>query len=275
MRLTPDVVEEADQGLNCLGDRELVLRGHAIPVIENLALARDSFDTIDLSDNIISILADGFPPFPRLSTLYLARNRIERIGRGVADSLPNLTTLILTANRICSPEDLNFPELARLKKLEILSIIDNPVASSKGIREMVIKNLPSVKVFNFSKISAPERVALGLSATPGTNQQKEKHVKRSRKRTREGVSGSDEVKTFDVGNLGESSEEITRPAKRRATKSRALTVEESLAVKSFIENASVVEDVVRIQEAIRNGTVREFLSTHSKDAVQLPPKDVT
>lgn len=86
---------------------------------------QNQFDSIDFSDNNIMIL-EGFSRLPRLQTLYLNNNRIIRIGKNLhgieyslpplvadphcklachevqccAESIPALSTLILTNNRI-------------------------------------------------------------------------------------------------------------------------------------------------------------------------------
>jgi len=46
MRLSTDVLSQAEQRSNALGERELVLRGSGIPCIEHLGASRDLFDAI-------------------------------------------------------------------------------------------------------------------------------------------------------------------------------------------------------------------------------------
>ena len=100
---------------NPLGDRELVLRGLKIPAIRNLGVTQDQFDSIDLSDNDIQILGN-FPKQSRLTSIQLNDNRISSVeGGSIAESLPNLTRLILTGNEIARLEDLD--ELAQLTSL--------------------------------------------------------------------------------------------------------------------------------------------------------------
>lgn len=253
MRLTPETILQADQTLNCIGDRELVLRNLAIPVIENLAVARDGFDTIDLSCNMISILGDGFPPFPRLSALYLGSNRIARVSRGVADSLPNLRILMLTGNRLQNVDDLNLTELSRLTKLEVLSISDNPVANEPQVREKIIKSIPSLKVLNFSKVTLGERKALDDGANTLKPKRKKRKVPSEKLNTikRKRNDDGDDQQPLEDGN--------------RAKKRKTLTKEQSQAVRDYIEKAESVDQVLRMQEAIRSGTAIEFLKAASKD----------
>lgn len=248
MRLTAEVVSEADQGLNCLGERELVLRELAIPVIENLALAKDSFDVIDLTSNQITVLGDGFPPFPRLSALYVGHNRIERIESGLATSLPNLTTVILTSNRIATLQHLNLEELQRLKHLETLSISDNPVDGLEGVREALIQALPNLKVLNFSKVPAASREARVSGQSAGAERNR-KHGRDAADQPSDGAEPQ--------GRQEDRDGEPRRPRK----KARKLTTDEMNTVRTYIEKAKSIDDVNRIQEAIRNGTVTQLIAS--------------
>jgi U2 small nuclear ribonucleoprotein A' len=98
--------------------------GHKIPTIENLGVAGPQ-DAIDFTDNDITTLAN-FPLSPRLNTLLFARNRIQNVDRRIAEQIPNLTTLVLTANRVKELGDLE--GLSRCHALVHLSLLENPVA---------------------------------------------------------------------------------------------------------------------------------------------------
>lgn len=67
----------------------------------------------------------NFPLSPRLHTLLLARNRIASIQSSLAQSIPNLTTLVLTANNIAELADLDV--LSTFPKLTHLVLMENPV----------------------------------------------------------------------------------------------------------------------------------------------------
>jgi len=127
--------------------------GHKIPAIENLGVARAQ-DAIDFTDNDISSLSN-FPHSPRLRTLLLARNRVSHIQPSIASSLPNLTTLILTANRMSELADLE--PLKNLLKLTHLSLLENPVARKDNYRHWVIWLLPTVRFLDYQKVKDVER----------------------------------------------------------------------------------------------------------------------
>jgi U2 small nuclear ribonucleoprotein A' len=81
-------------------------------------------DAIDFTDNDIAQLGN-FPLSPRLQTLLLARNRVNTIQSSLAQSIPNLTNLVLTGNSLAQLADLD--PLAGLKRLTHLSLLENPV----------------------------------------------------------------------------------------------------------------------------------------------------
>ena len=81
-------------------------------------------DAIDFTDNDITALSN-FPFFPRLRTLMLARNRVNRIHPSLASSIPNLTTLVLMSNNMAELADLD--ALRNLTQLTHLVLMENPV----------------------------------------------------------------------------------------------------------------------------------------------------
>lgn len=275
MRLTPEVVQQAPQTLNCLGDRELSLRARAIPRIENLALARDAFDTIDLSANMITVLGDGFPPFPRLRTLYLGSNRIERVVTGVADSLPNLRTLILSSNRIATLDDVNVPELARLRDLEVLCLLDNPVERVPDFRLFLISSLPTLRMLNFTKVAAAERTAAAKKFASSdadkkriiSNGDHDQAAAHKRKRRKLGTPSTEAVKTFVVGNMDDDDGDAEARNGAHDEAPPVLTEVQAAAVRALISKADSVDEVVRLQTALRDGSVLSLLTEDSAAAI--------
>ncbi|KAF1950807.1 U2 small nuclear ribonucleo protein A [Byssothecium circinans] len=153
MRLTTDLINNSLSFINCVTERELDLRGHKISTIENMGAARDN-DAIDFTDNDIAQLGN-FPLQPRLRTLFLAQNRITNIQANLSSSIPNLTTLVLTKNRLAELSDLD--PLGGFKKLVYLTLIGNPVISKENYRYWVLYRVPSVRYLDFMKVRDEER----------------------------------------------------------------------------------------------------------------------
>ena len=137
MRLSADIISNSEQRSNPLGEREIILRGLAIPSIEHLGATRDLFDTIDFCDNRITRL-ENFPRLQRLSSLLLSGNSIDAIdARNLAKNLPNLTNLVLTNNRISGLHEIgNIAD--GCKKLEYLTMTGNKVTSECFLEDCLI-----------------------------------------------------------------------------------------------------------------------------------------
>ncbi|RQM04635.1 hypothetical protein DH86_00004179 [Scytalidium sp. 3C] len=143
MRLTTELLQSSLSYLNPLKERELDLRGHKIPTIENLGVA-GPHDAIDFTDNDIQQLGN-FPLSPRLRTLLLARNRISSIQATLSKSIPNLTTLVLTSNNFAELADLDplagvrfldyqkVKDAERQRAVELFGTADKPTAEASKI----------------------------------------------------------------------------------------------------------------------------------------------
>ena len=130
--------------------------GNKIPAIENLAVTRDQFDTIDLTDNELRRL-ENFPILRRLRTLLLSNNSISRFDPELASRLPKLEMLVLNGNSVESVESL--APLGGLKLLRYLSLIDCPVSRTPHYRLRVIRLLPQLRALDFRRVTAGERKA--------------------------------------------------------------------------------------------------------------------
>jgi U2 small nuclear ribonucleoprotein A' len=126
MRISAELLGLAEQRPNAVGERELVLRGMAIPTIEHLAATRDAFDAIDFTDNRISRL-ENFPRLQRLSHLMFSGNAVESLDvTNISTNTPNLQHLELSHNHISSLREVaNIGKAC--PKLESLSLVGNPV----------------------------------------------------------------------------------------------------------------------------------------------------
>jgi len=151
MRLSADIISQAEQRSNPLGEREIVLRGLAIPSIEHLGATRDLFDTIDFADNRISRL-ENFPRLLRLSSLFLSGNSIESIdAKNLKKNVPNITNLVLTDNRIEGLHEIgNIAE--GCAKLEFLTLTGNPVTSEFLILNGALAFGYSIRFFNVLRL---------------------------------------------------------------------------------------------------------------------------
>lgn len=81
----------------------------------------------------------------------MANNLVSRLDRKLANSLPRLTTLILTNNAL---EDIStLTPLSRFPLLEYLSIMGNPVSRKDYYREFVIWKCKSLRVLDFQRVT--------------------------------------------------------------------------------------------------------------------------
>lgn len=156
MRLTAELVRDAPSYLNPLKQRELGLRGYKIPVIENLGVTQNQYQTIDLAENEI-IKLDNFPVLTKLETLLCSNNRICRIAKGLGKYLTNLDSLVLTNNKLVNLKDL--APLSHMPTITHLILSNNPVCKQPGYRLYVIHRLPNLKVLDFTKVKPAEREA--------------------------------------------------------------------------------------------------------------------
>ncbi|CAJ0955921.1 unnamed protein product, partial [Mesorhabditis belari] len=154
VRMSIELLTDASQYVNTVKDRELNLRSYKIPVIENMGVTRDQFDTLDLTDNDIKKL-ENFPLLKRLNTLYAHNNRIHFIQPDLGAKLPNLKRMMLTNNNITELGDID--ALAKCKFLEHLSFHGNPITHKEHYRLYVIYRIPTVRVLDFQRIKLQER----------------------------------------------------------------------------------------------------------------------
>jgi U2 small nuclear ribonucleoprotein A' len=166
----------------------------------------------------------------RINTLLLSNNYIFRIGE-IGEYLPNLTTLVLTNNRIASLSEID--HLASLEKLELLSLMDNPLTENVHYRLYVIHKMPSLKSLDFRKVTRQEReTAARLFAS---------------------AEGKDVLSAVAV----EGQQEKKRAA-NEAKPSINLTTAQREQIRRAIEAASTKEEVDRIETQLRVSTASYF-----------------
>ncbi|KAI4191328.1 MAG: hypothetical protein LQ346_004778 [Caloplaca aetnensis] len=238
MRLTAELIQTSLSYLNPIKERELDLRGHKIPAIENLGVAKDH-DAIDFTDNDITAISN-FPLSPRLRTLLLARNRVNSIQPTLAKSIPNLTTLILTSNNLAELADLD--PLRNFPRLTYLSLLENPVTRKEHYRSWIIWRCPTVRFFDYQKVKDVERTkAKELFGTVNEPSALASQVM--------GVKS----RTFDIPGASLSSTNGLQPGDKNYRVK--LTEKEKKRVEGLIRNAKSLQEITRLEKELNEGRI--------------------
>lgn len=174
---------------------------------------------------------DGFPHLNRLKTLLLNNNRIVRVADGLELNLPNLNTLILTNNSLQELADLE--PLASMKKLEMMSLLHNPVVTKRNYRLYTIHKFPNLRVLDFKKIRQKERddAKSLFKSKEGKTQLKDIQLK---------------AKTFVPGAA-------LPEATNKTNNSAGLTPEQVKNIKAMIAKASSLEEIEKLNHMLRTG----------------------
>jgi len=233
MRITLDLLQQASQTLNPANQRQILLRGLKIPNIENLGGTNDAYECIDLSDNDLIKLAN-FPPLKRLRTLLLMNNRISRLADDVFDPLPHLISVTLTGNKLEKLVDLE--PLTKLKTLERLSLMENPVVKVKHYRPyMIIRCSKTLRVLDFNRIKDKERKAAGLLFAHDRGKKLLEEIAPPRV-----IKDIADKPAQGAAKLGPSPEVIER-------------------IKRAIAEAETIEEVTRLERALKSGVLPDDL----------------
>ncbi|KAK5103545.1 U2 snRNP complex subunit [Lithohypha guttulata] len=237
MRLTADLIHNSLSYLNPLKERELDLRGHKIPTIENLGVA-GPHDAIDFTDNDLTTLSN-FPLSPRLNTLLCARNRIQSVDRRIAEEIPNLTTLVLANNNVKELADLE--GLTRCRKLAHVVLTENPVTKKEHYRLYMIWSIPSIRFLDYERVREIERdeakELFGTSSTPSELVAKIRGVK----------SKTSDSSVITNGRVAAGSGGKTFRA--------VLSETEKRRVQEMLQNAKSMAEIDRIEKDLAEGRV--------------------
>lgn len=252
VRLTADLIWKSPHFFNAVRERELDIRGNKIAVIENLGATEDQFDTIDLSDNEI-VKLENFPYLRRLGTLLLNNNRITRINPNIGEFLPKLHTLVLTNNRLNNLVEID--PLASLPRLQFLSLLDNNITKKPNYRLYVIHKLRSLRLLDFKKVKYKERVEADKMFA---SKEAEEEAKK------------ESVKTFIPGEIP-SVQEVSK--EEQVPKTAAPTPEQIVAIKAAIVNSQTLEEVARLEMALKLGQIPADLKITDDDAMTSNPED--
>jgi len=246
VRLTAEVLLQADNYLNAYMAREINLRGLKVPTIENLSILQDQYDVIDLTDNDIKKL-DNFPTMRRLNVLLVSNNSISRISTSVGEHLPRLQSLILSNNRISHLFEID--HISQIQSLEVLSLLENPVVLRPNYRLYTIFRMPSLKCLDFNKVTRQEREG----AT--------KLFKSSAGRAFLSVIEQEKQASTSVNGSTTAAAVAAAAAAPKKTIAE-LTDQQKAQVKRAIENATTKEQIDTIEYQLQTGTfpfVDEFV----------------
>lgn len=185
---------------------------------------QDQYDTIDFTDNEIRIL-DNFPKMKRLSSILMSNNYLFRIGATIGVNLPNITTVVLNNNRLTNLSEID--HLATLEKLELLSLLDNPITEKLHYRLYCIHKIPTLKMLDFQKVKVQEReAAKALFST---------------------VEGADMV-----SSVSEEAKQLDAQKEASENGNKAqLTAEQKAEISRAIEAASTKEEMDLIERQLR------------------------
>ncbi|KAF3483086.1 U2 small nuclear ribonucleoprotein A [Arthroderma uncinatum] len=242
MRLTVELIQNSLSYLNPLKERELDLRGHKIPVIENFGAAKDH-DAIDFTDNSISSISN-FPFSPRLRSLLLARNRVSHIQPSLATSIPNLTTLVLTANNFSELADLE--PLKTFPKLTHLSLLENPVTRKEHYRYWIIWINPTIRFLDYQKVKDVEREKAKELFGASTKQPTAlaSKILGIKSRAFDISAAADTTASSSTGGTGSE-----KPLRVK------LTPEERKRVEKMIREAKSLQEITRLEKELNEGRI--------------------
>ncbi|WVR08964.1 hypothetical protein IAU60_006023 [Kwoniella sp. DSM 27419] len=243
MRLTPDYVSKAPSHLNPLKERELELRGLQIPVIENLASHQGSYDTLNLTDNSITVLGN-IPSSPRLTAIHIAQNQITSISPSLPPNIPNLVTLVLTNNAISSLATL--VPLEALTALRHLSLRGNPVTEHEHYREFTVWKVAkgNLQTLDFERVKDSTRESARKLLTDATTSLPNSLAHQLSIQTSTGAATS----------LVASTKQQTAI---KGGKGRLMTPDEKRRVVEALTRAKTSEEVRKLERMLADGLVPE------------------
>jgi len=270
MRLSAQIIQSAEQRTNPLGEREIILRSLAIPSIEHLAVSRDQFDTMDLSNNHLQRV-ENFPKMERLTTLYLGGNEIYHVdARNLKKNVANLHTLILTGNGV-----KGWNVIADLgegcSKLEYLSLVGNPVTRRQHYRLYTIHKIPTLKVLDFQKVKQSERDRAQRLASSAAGAAMEADCRLEARAAASSTANDDSAITSKTYN-GDNETNTFEPGEgKNAEESFAtqFTMEEKAKIREMVANAASAEEIDRIENLVKKGIFPG--KTDSSDSIPPPP----
>eukprot|EP01034_Spumella_vulgaris_P035931 gene35931-44305_t len=183
----------------------------------------------------------------RLNAIIINNNYVTRIVSNLGDYLPELTALILTNNRLLNLSEID--SIATLKKLEILSLSENVVATKTNYRLYTIHRIPSLKWLDYRKVTKTEREECA------------KYFKSSVGKTFLASIAQEGRTIAETGNAGLA-------AKSTGAAAISLTDEQKALVKAAIEKATTKEEIDHIERQLKTGTFFDAVETEVSMSVE-------
>ncbi|KAK7538334.1 U2-associated snRNP A [Phyllosticta citribraziliensis] len=232
MRLSAELIGNALSYINPLGERELLLRGHQITVIENMGTISKDVECIDFVDNRITVLGN-FPKLPRVCTLLIGKNRLQQIQPTIAEQLPSLMNLMATDNKIKELADLD--PLGKLQKLTSVHLMGNPVTSNEHYRLWIIWRCKNLHYLDCQRVTQAERTkAVESFGTEEEPTELAMQIMSKRSTTIDTSNGTDKSNSAGLTKL---------------------TGEEREKIKELLKNAKTLDEVARLQQMIESGKI--------------------
>ncbi len=164
----------------------------------------------------------------RLNAILMNNNYVSRVAANLGENLPELTSLILTNNRIQNLSEID--SIATLKKLEILSLLENTVNTKTNYRVYTIYRIPTLKWLDFRKVTKTERdeVARYFKSPPGKS-----------------FLAAIELEGRQIAETGNAA------VAARGNAVTQLTDAQKLVVKAAIEKATTKEEIDHIERQLK------------------------
>merc|ERR1711972_1005208 len=167
-------------------------------------------------------------------------NRISRISEDCFDPIKGLVSVCLTGNKLEKLVDLE--PLTKVKTLERLSLMENPVTKVKHYRPyMISKCSKTLRILDFTRIKDKERKAAGLLFAGERGKKLLEEIAPAR------VAGKEPTEKAEVTKVGPSPEVIER-------------------IKKAIAEAETIEEVTRLERALKSGVLPDDLKGDGGDA---------
>lgn len=169
----------------------------------------------------------------RLKALLLCNNSVSKIGPNLGDNISRMQTIILTNNRVSNLFEID--HLSTVKTLEMLSLLENPVALKPNYRLYAIYRIPTLKCLDFSKVTKQERddAARMFKSSAGKaflNLVAQEKQMAANAAAKNGTATKPTIMELTDGQK----EQVKQAIERATTKEQIDTIEYQLQVKSIV-----------------------------------------